>query len=235
MINDRFSIRVQAVLRVFDSFTYKPVEKNHIIFSCDGNAKILPKEEGFFVVIGSEKPKNITVKSVFYKDMSIDLYSKEDSAILNLWAEPKKGYSLAGNINWIKTSAMPFEKVYAFECDCETHIRLLENAKENDMSLKIYQERKFNLDGADMLLYSKENAEMFEIINIKCLENGICELNKPIKESHKKIKTGLYKLMSATADEFGNCEIAVLKRSEKAQYIILNSQCEKIDEVIMQF
>lgn len=126
---NRFSIRVQAVLRVFDSFTYKPVEKNHIIFSCDGNAKILPKEEGFFVVIGSEKPKNITVKSVFYKDMSIDLYSKEDNTVLNLWAEPKKGYSLAGSINWIKTSAIPFEKVYAFEFDCETHIRLLENAK----------------------------------------------------------------------------------------------------------
>lgn len=235
MIKDSFSIRVQAVLRLFDSFTYKPVDKNYIVFSCDGNAKILPKEEGFFVVIGSEKPKHITAKSAFYKDMSIDLYSKEDNTVLNLWAEPKKGYYLAGNIAWIKISANPYEKIYAFEYDCETHIRLLENAKENDVSLKIYQERKLNLDGADMLLYSKENAKMFEIISIKCLENGICNLNKPLKESHKKIKTGLYKLMTATADESGNCEIAVLKRSEKAKYIILNSQCEKIDEINMQF
>ena len=28
MIKDRFSIRVLSVLRVFDSFTYKPVDKN---------------------------------------------------------------------------------------------------------------------------------------------------------------------------------------------------------------
>lgn len=235
MIKDRFSIRVLSVLRVFDSFTYKPVDKNYLIFSCGSNAKILPKDEGFFVVTGNEKPKSITIKSPFYKDINIDFTLKEDNSVLNLWAEPKKGYSLAGNIAWIKTSAKPYEKVYAFENGYEPNIRLLENAKKNDVSLKIYQERKLNLNGADMLLYSKENDNIFEIINVKYAENGICELNKPLKENHKKIKTGLYQLMFSTADESGICEIAVLKRSEKNNFIILNSKCEKIDEIITQF
>ena len=41
--------------------------------------------------------------------------------------------------------------------------------------------------------------------------------------------------MFSTADESGICEIAVLKRSEKNNFIILNSKCEKIDEIITQF
>lgn len=231
MAKDRFSIHVYAVLRVFDGFTYMPVNKNYLRFKCDNNAKILPKDDGFFVVAGNEKPKRLDIESMFYKTISIDVLNFQPGIPFNIWAEPKKGYNISKDIFWIEVCAKPHEKIYAFEQNCEPNIRLLEDAKKKDMNLKIYQEKKINLDGASLILFSNDKADNFELISIKYIENDICTLFEPLRNAHKKIKTGIYKTMCATADESGRCEIAILKHEYTTNYTIINSNGEKIDEI----
>ncbi len=231
MAIDRFSIRVQAVVRIFDGFSYMPVKKSYMRFCCDSSLKILPKEDGYFVVVGNERSGIIHIESAFFKDISVDISDAEPNIPLNLWAEPKRGYNIAENILWIETLAGPDEKLYAFEHKTEPVLRLLEDSKGNDLSLKIYQERKMFLNGADMLIYTKDDLNSAEIVKIDCVENERCALLRPLKNEHKKIKTGIYRLATATSDNSGKCSIAVAKREDKAKYIIFNSKGEKIDEI----
>ena len=231
MAIDRFSIHVQAVLRIFDSFSYMPVKKSYLRFYCDSNVKILPKEDGYFVAVGNESSGIIHIESTFYKDISVDISNANPNIPLNLWAEPKSGYNMAENILWIETAAEPGEKLYAFEYKTEPVLRLLEDSRENDLSLKIYQERKMFLNGADMLIYTKDDLNSAEIVKVEDIENERCTLLCPLKNEHKKIKTGLYKLATATSDDLGKCSIAVAKHEDKTKYIIFNSNGEKIDEI----
>ncbi len=64
MEKDRFSIYVQFIFRIFDSLTFRAAKKEYFRFSCNNQAKILPKEDGFFVVVGNEKPETILIESV---------------------------------------------------------------------------------------------------------------------------------------------------------------------------
>lgn len=231
MVKNKFSICVQAVIRVFDSFSYMPVRNGYIKILCDNNSKIISKDEGFFVVIGNEIPKRIRIKSTIYENIDVDILNPNPHIPINIWIQPKKGYNLVSNIKWITIFTKPYDKVYAFQYKKEPNIRLLENSKQNDEFLKIYQERKLNLDGATMLLYSNNDIDSFELINIKYVDGDSCILYEPLKKEHKKIKTGIYKIMCAKADEFGKCDIAISKDNENIDYIILNSYGEKIDEI----
>ena len=57
----------------------------------------------------------------------------------------------------------PFEKIFAMEKEQEPAIRLLEKGGKGDTSLKIYKDRKWQLDGAVMVLCSKDNQDDFEM------------------------------------------------------------------------
>lgn len=229
MAKDRFSIRVQLVFRIFDSLTYRTAQKEYFRFSCDNHAKILPKEDGFFVVVGNEKPNTILLESGIYTAMRIDAAAIEENQQLNLWAEPCKGYHLVPDVHWMHLSWKPHETIFAYAQDQEPQIRLLENAEKGNTSLKIYQEKKVQLDGATMLLYSKDKLPHFEMITINHTENDICILSKPLQKEHKKIKTGIYPLMRGTADGKGICQIAVRKGSEASAYLFFNGDGQAIE------
>lgn len=106
------------------------------------------------------------------------------------------------------------------EKEQEPAIRLLEKGGKGDTSLKIYKDRKWQLDGAVMVLCSKDNQDDFEMVHVQNMENDTCTLSEPLKKEHKKIKTALYPLMHDTADAQGICEIAV--RSQ-ADYLLLKA------------
>ena len=220
MAKDRFSIYVQFIFRIFDSLTFRTAKKEYFRFSCNNQAKILPKEDGFFVVVGNEKPETILIESVIYGTMKIDTADFTAGTILNLWAEPKRGYHLVPDIYWLRISCNPHEKIFAMEKEQEPAIRLLEKGGKGDTSLKIYKDRKWQLDGAVMVLCSKDNQDDFEMVHVQNMENDTCTLSEPLKKEHKKIKTALYPLMHGTADAQGICEIAV--RSQ-ADYLLLKA------------
>lgn len=225
MAKDKFSIYVQLIFRIFDSLTFRAAKKEYFRFSCDNQAKILPKEDGFFVVVGNEKPNTILVESGIYGTMKIDTTEFTAGTILNLWAEPKRGYPLVPDICWLHISCEPDEKIFAFEKEQEPAIRLLEKGEKGATSLKVYLDRKWQLDGAVMVLSTKDNPDDFEIVNVQNMDHDTCVLSTPLKKEHKKIKTGLYPLMHGTANENGICEIAVRKQTN---YLLFKSDGQVI-------
>lgn len=226
MAKDRFSIYVQLIFRIFDSLTFRAAKKEYFRFSCDNHAKILPKEDGFFVVVGNEKPKTILIQSGIYGTMEIDTTDISSETVLNLWAEPKKGYHLTADIHWLRVSCTPHERIFALEKEQEPAIRLLEKGEKGSTSIKIYKDRKWQLDGAAMVLCAKDNPDDFEIVYMQNMEHDICTLSTPLKKEHKKIKTGLYPLMHGTADAQGICEIAVRKQTE---YLLLKADGQIVE------
>lgn len=220
MAKDRFSIYVQFIFRIFDSLTLRTAKREYFRFSCSNNAKILAKEDGFFVVVGNEKPETIMIESGIYGTMTIDTTDVAAGTILNLWAEPKRGYHLVPDIHWLRVSCNPHETIFAMEKELEPVIRLLDKGEKGATSLKIYIDRKWQLDGAVMLLCSKDKLDDFEMVHIQNMEHDTCTLSEPLKKEHKKIKTGLYPLMHGTADAHGICEIAV---RNQAEYLFLKA------------
>lgn len=226
MAKDRFSIYAQLIFRIFDSLTFRVAKKEYFRFSCDNHAKILPKEDGFFVVVGNEKPQTILIESGIYGTMRIDTADLTAGTILNLWAEPKRGYHLVPDICWLHVSCAPNEKIFAFEKEQEPAIRLLEKGEKGATSLKVYLDRKWQLDGAVMVLSTKDNPDDFEIVYVQNMDHDTCTLLTPLNKEHKKIKTGLYPLMHGTADAQGICEIAVRKQTE---YLLLKADGQIVE------
>ncbi len=229
MARDKFSIYVQLIFRIFDSLTLRAARKEYFRFSCDNHAKILPKEDGFFVVVGNEKPKTILIESGIYGTIKIQTEDYADQEILNLWAEPCRGYHLVPDIQWISISCQPYQQIFVLQKELEPSIRLLEKGEKGSTSLKIYKDRKWQLDGAVAALCSKDNADDFEMVIVQAVENDICTLTEPLKKEHKKIKTGLFPLMHGTADANGVCEIPVRKQTE---YLLMDKDGQVIEKGI---
>lgn len=229
MAKERFSVCVQLIFRIFDSLTLRAAKKEYFRFSCDNHGKVLPKEDGFFVVVGNERPNTILIESGIYGTMRIQTADCLGQDILNLWAEPRKGYHLATDLQWLRISCEPYQQIFTLEKSQEAGIRLLEKGEKGSSSLKIYKDRKWQLDGAAMVLCSVDDLKDFEMVYVQQMENDTCILARPLQREHKKIKTGLYPLMHGTADEKGICEIAVRKSNEITNYILLDSDGKIIE------
>ena len=110
---DRISIQAQAVLQIFDSFTYMPVKGSMLRFFVE-ESRVLAKEDGFFVVTGKRPPRQLRIESPIYQAVDLVLPEECVRKPLNLWLDPNEAYPYGEKTTKLRLEGKPNGKFFVF-------------------------------------------------------------------------------------------------------------------------
>lgn len=194
MLKSIFETR--AVFRLYDSIALKPIEPTQVKFNVPDYIQVIPKGEGFFVLIGKENVEEIEIESYIYQNMIVKDFKQED--IRYLWLMPRKTakstiVSIQGEAN---------QTYYAFR---ESRMKLLKDKIKGSDEMEVYMDYSYRLEGREVVLNFENQYSLSRILDR--IDNKFIVEDK--ESEYKKIRTTLSIAYKGTAQEDGKCEILV--------------------------
>lgn len=171
--------KMALVLRIFDYLTMRPLNNLRIVLP--EGYKFIPKGDGYFAVLGSEKPDFMTISMSGYQDCMLEKEQMTDEMII--WLKPEKNsYSKT-----ILCEKVPENTVFAYKSD---ELRLLVNKAEEQNEITLFTERMIVLEGRKILLEYGKKQDIVEVFS----QNKEKLVISKTENAYPKIKTQIYVL-----------------------------------------
>lgn len=199
-----------AVFQIFDYLTLKAVESNVLRFQLPEGFQVVPKGEGYFVLLGKEKPDSFTIESPLYESLIITDIGEEE--VITIWLYQ----TVTSFSKKIVMIGKPQERFYAYK---QNGMRLLENKEESDSILSIFFERKLPIVGRKLLLKDGITRDIVTVINE---DNQGYHIENNLK-SYRKVKTELFVLFEGVIGADGTGVIVV---PDEEPYQVVKEECE---------
>lgn len=168
-----------VIFRIFDYITLKSLQ--NIRFSLPIGFKAIAKGDGYFVILGSEKPDFVKIELANYNDILIEKSNIADNMML--WLKPK----LNSFSEIIKCEKQQGKQAFAYKSD---DLRLLLDKAENENEITIFTEKKLVLEGRKILLACDDVCDVASVI---CEEKNKLVISN-VSRKYPKIKTQVYLL-----------------------------------------
>lgn len=210
MLKSIFETR--AVYRLYDSIALRPIEATQVQFQVPDYVKIVPKGDGFFVLVGKETPDEIIIESYIYEEVKINVFEQEE--IKYLWLMPKKTVKS----KYISVEGECNQVYYAFR---ESRMKLLKDKVKGSSNIEVYMDYNYRLEGREIVLIFEEQYTISKILD---RIDGIYII-EDIDGEYKKIRTTLSVVYKGIADENGLCEILV---PDDETYMIIDSEGNRV-------
>lgn len=185
-----------AIFRIFDYLTLKAVESNVLRFLLPEGFQVVPKGEGYFVLLGKETPDFLKIESPIYEPFTINTWGEEEVVTVWLYQQMtsfSKKIAITGNEQ---------EHYYAYRSN---DMRLLNNKAEEDTTVSVFFERKIPIVGRKVLLWDGKNGDIVPVLGEENEGYRIENNNK----SYRKIKTEVYVLFEGVIETGGTGVIVV--------------------------
>ncbi len=210
MLKSIFETR--AVYRLYDSITLRPIEPTQVQFQVPDYVQIVPKGDGFFVLVGKGTPDEITIESYTYEEIKINEFMQEE--IHYLWLMPKKTVKS----KYVSVEGERDKIYYAFR---ESRMKLLKDKVKGSRDIEVYMDYNYRLEGRQIVLIFEEQYTITRILDR--IENTY--IVEDIDSEYKKIRTTLSVVYKGVADENGLCEILV---PDDETYMIIDSEGNRV-------
>lgn len=185
--------KTSLVIRVFDYITMKPMAQ--VNFDLPFGYKVVPKGDGYFVVLGNNTPDFVTISNPAYS--KIALSHEQLTYEMTIWLKPNiNSYS-----NLIQCDNL---ENLAYKND---DLRLIQNKELEDEEIVIFYEYPIVLIGRKILL---SDGEKSDVVTVLSQDNNKLKITQ-CKNTYLKIRTQVYILFQSQLDNLEQCVIQVPK------------------------
>lgn len=201
-----------GILRICDVLSGQGVAGNQLQFRLPQSVQVVPKGDGFFVLIGSKPAPSITIESPRYQSLTVTDFTAD---VCYLWLTPKQ----QSNSIVRKITTLPHQTCYAY---CQTNLKLLQDKPAEQRCIQLFMERNLLLEGRTMAFVVEDQVHIANIVD-KTEQGYLLDRDLP---ACSKIKTRISILYAATADKDGNCMLILPDENE---YTVIDEQGQVVD------
>lgn len=211
MLRGTIKIRVQAVLRLCDSFTESPVDPSMIRIRLPQGGEAVKKEGGLFVLIHCPPtPFFAAIESPFYEKVNLEIHPDEGEAageVKTCYLIRSQAMPMPEDTTYLEGRGQPGDKIMVYLKAASFTMRLLEDYKKEDgKTIKIYHPPASRLEGARLFIENRDKkGEMMQVE--RDMGDGKYRLETPLSKSYKKAGTSLYLVREGFCRPDGNFSI----------------------------
>lgn len=211
MIRGRIQIHVQAVIRLYDSFTQMPVNGSQVRLILPEGAEALRKEEGCFVLLRCPSDCfTVRIMSPYYQEEELEICLPQEGGLFikNCFLSRNQAMPMPEGTTYVEGCGEPGDAVAVFLKDKSTSMRLLEDyGKGSGRKIRIYHPPEQMLEGCPMYIQGKDGTgERFQIE--KKTAEGEYLLEKELAKTYKKVGSSVYLLRETRCGADGRYSIA---------------------------